>query len=68
MLELCWENSIKNGLRLLWHLSWKNIIASDSEIIKACESDDVQWVRDLFMGGGVLPNDMTSDSRPLLWV
>ena len=72
--------SVIATLELLYHTSqydwpWfshkfrvRNIIDRHSEIIEACLSRDVNWVRDVFRRNQAHPNDETDDRRPLLWV
>lgn len=49
-------------------LAIRNLIPESSEIVKACESQDLATVKDLLLRHRHGPNDMTKDFRPLLWV
>lgn len=49
-------------------LAIRKIIPMSSDIVKACESQDLGTVKDLVLCRRHGPNDMTEDYRPLLWV
>ena len=49
-------------------MAMRRIIPASSDIVKACESQDLVKVRDLLLQHKAGPNDMTEDYRPLLWV
>ena len=51
-----------------YSLSIKNIIPTSSDIVKACENQDLPTVKDLLLRHKYGPNDVTEDYRPLLWV
>jgi hypothetical protein len=50
------------------HLAIRKRIPMSSDIVKACESQDLATVRHLLLRHKFGPNDMTEDCRPLLWV
>jgi hypothetical protein len=49
-------------------LAIRNRIPMSSDIVRACENQDLATVRDLLLQHKFGPNDMTEDFRPLLWV
>ena len=49
-------------------LSPQNIIPSNSEIIKACESSDIASIKRLLSAKAAHPNDKTPDNLTVFWV
>ena len=45
-----------------------NVIPKDSAAVQACLNGNITLLQDLFKTKKVSPNDITPDSRPLLWV
>ena len=51
-----------------FRMAMRRFIPMSSDIVKACESQDLVTVRDLLLRHKAGPNDLTEDYRPLLWV
>jgi len=67
-IDLVVRNYLLRPPDISCRMAMRRIIPASSDIVKACESQDLVKVRDLLLQHKAGPNDMTEDYRPLLWV
>lgn len=67
-LDLAARSYIPRFPDISFRMAMRRFIPMSSDIVKACESQDLVTVGDLLLRHKAGPNDLTEDFRPLLWV
>jgi len=63
-----WPTSWTSFSILGGELGFKNVVMTDSDVVKACIKGDTLKVRDMFLSGKAKPTDISIDDRNLLYV